>query len=135
MRLYLCDSFTVGIFFCCQIIKRDRKAYIINISKEHSIVSQFTSFVAIEEREKVSMKTTTGHKNWGQTVDDVRCFFCYFKGEKFDQHTGPSIEDLVGKEQVDKLEYMDWMVDQASDPKQVNYNQCMLYIQFMLFLL
>ena len=37
-----------------QIIKRDRKSYIINISKEYSIVSQFTSFVAIEKREKVS---------------------------------------------------------------------------------
>ena len=35
-------------------MKRDRKSYIINISKEYSIVSQFTSFVAIEEREKVS---------------------------------------------------------------------------------
>ena len=34
-------------------MKRDRKAYIINISKEYSIVSQFTSFEAIEEREKV----------------------------------------------------------------------------------
>ena len=37
-----------------QIIKRDRKSYIINVSKEYSIVSQFTSFVAIEKREKVS---------------------------------------------------------------------------------
>ena len=36
-----------------QIVKRDRKSYIINISKEYSIVSQFTSFVAIEERHKV----------------------------------------------------------------------------------
>lgn len=34
-------------------MKRDRKSFIINISKEYSIVSQFTSFVAIEEREKV----------------------------------------------------------------------------------
>ena len=37
------------------MIKRDRKSYIINISKEYSIVSQFTSFVAIEEREKVGV--------------------------------------------------------------------------------
>ena len=40
--------------YCYQIIKRDRKSYIINISKEYSIVSQFTSFVAIEKREKAS---------------------------------------------------------------------------------
>lgn len=43
-----------GSLYFCQIVKRDRKSYIINISKEYSIVSQFTSFVAIEEREKVS---------------------------------------------------------------------------------
>ena len=36
-----------------QIVKRDRKAFIINTSIEYSIVSQFTSFVAIEEREEV----------------------------------------------------------------------------------
>lgn len=49
---------------CAQIVKRDRKSYIINISKEYSIVSQFTSFVAIEEREKVcieSISTTLYH--------------------------------------------------------------------------
>ena len=34
-------------------MKKERKSFIINTSKEYSIVSQFTSFVAIEEREKV----------------------------------------------------------------------------------
>lgn len=34
-------------------MKRDLKTFIINTSKEYSIVSQFTSFVAIEKREKV----------------------------------------------------------------------------------
>ena len=33
-------------------MKKERKSFIINISKDYSIVSQFTSFVAIEEREK-----------------------------------------------------------------------------------
>ncbi len=47
LNLFLAISF--------QIVKRDRKSYIINISKEYSIVSQFTSFVAIEEREKVRL--------------------------------------------------------------------------------
>jgi len=49
-----------------EIVKRDRKSYIINISKEYSIVSQFTSFVAIEEREKVcteSISTTLYHRS------------------------------------------------------------------------
>ena len=36
-----------------QVLKRERKDYIINTSKEYSIVSPFTSFVAIEVREEV----------------------------------------------------------------------------------
>ncbi|XP_065907786.1 protein mono-ADP-ribosyltransferase PARP4-like [Dysidea avara] len=75
-----------------EIIKRDRKSYIINISKEYSIVSQFTSFVAIEKREK---------------------------DEKFDQSKGPSIAELVDKENVDTLQYMGWEIDQSKDlPKE-----------------
>ena len=42
-----------------EVVKRERKDYIINVSKEYSIVSQFTSFVAIEEREKVGHFTST----------------------------------------------------------------------------
>ncbi|XP_064404134.1 protein mono-ADP-ribosyltransferase PARP4-like isoform X3 [Halichondria panicea] len=73
-----------------EILKRDRKSYIINISKDYSIVSQFTSFVAIEEREK---------------------------DEKFDSSHGPSIMQLVEKEGVDKLSYMGWTIDQGRDPE------------------
>ena len=43
----------IRALFVRQIVKRDQKSFVINISKEYSIVSQFTSFVAIEEREKV----------------------------------------------------------------------------------
>ncbi len=32
---------------------------------------------------------------------------------------GPSIEELVAEEVVDKLLYVGWMVDQGKDPKQV----------------
>ena len=38
--------------------------------------------------------------------------------EKFDS-SGPSISELVGKENVDKLEYMGWLVDQGADPQKV----------------
>ena len=38
-----------------QLMKRNRKQYIIDTSIRHSIVTQFTSFVAIEEREEVSL--------------------------------------------------------------------------------
>ena len=36
-----------------QMLKKNRKNYIIELSQEYSIVTQFTSFVAIEKREKV----------------------------------------------------------------------------------
>ena len=51
--------YLVCLLSLSQIVKRDRKSYIINISKEYSIVSQFTSFVAIEEREKVGRDYTS----------------------------------------------------------------------------
>ena len=54
-KIYLCVCVCVCV--CVQIVKKERKSYIINISKEYSIVSQFTSFVAIEEREKVHIHT------------------------------------------------------------------------------
>ena len=57
INLYLCNYSVFLTYVYDQIIKRDRKSYVINISKEYSIVSQFTSFVAIEKREKVSNDT------------------------------------------------------------------------------
>lgn len=90
-------------------MKKDRKSYIINVSKEYSIVSQFTSFVAIEEREKVSPSHQRLSHNYDMIAQD----------EKFDAKKGPSIEELVAKEGVDKLDYVGWMVDQGADPKQV----------------
>ncbi|XP_033122166.1 protein mono-ADP-ribosyltransferase PARP4-like [Anneissia japonica] len=70
-------------------IKKDaQKSYIIDLSKEYSIVTQFTSFVAIEERKE-------------SEVLDI------FK---------PSISDLVAKENVDDIPYISW--DQSfSKPK------------------
>ena len=49
----VCDIIMCVNFVTSQIVKKERKSFIINISKDYSIVSQFTSFVAIEEREKV----------------------------------------------------------------------------------
>ena len=46
---------------------------------------------------------------------------CVFQDEKFDS-SGPSISELVSKENVDKLSYMGWLVDQAADPKKVLSN-------------
>ncbi|XP_066269374.1 protein mono-ADP-ribosyltransferase PARP4-like [Branchiostoma lanceolatum] len=66
--------------------KMGLKPYIIDLSKEYSIVTQFTSFVAVEKREK-DEDLTTGD--------------------------GPSIEELVGKESVDILSYMGWEKDKG----------------------
>ena len=41
-------------------MKKKRKNYIINLSKKFSIVSQFTSFVAVEERSEVRKVIITG---------------------------------------------------------------------------
>ena len=39
-----------------EVLKMDEKKDVIELSKEYSIVTQFTSFVAIEERDKVLKK-------------------------------------------------------------------------------
>ncbi|KAL8624962.1 hypothetical protein ACOMHN_039849 [Nucella lapillus] len=64
-----------------EVAKINEKQTVIELSKEYSIVTQFTSFVAIEKREKE--ETTT-------------------------EHRGPSIQDLVAAEQLDILPYMSW---------------------------
>ncbi|XP_062507413.1 protein mono-ADP-ribosyltransferase PARP4-like isoform X2 [Corticium candelabrum] len=64
-----------------EIVKHDRKAYIINLSKEYSIVTQFTSFVAVEHRDE---------------------------SEQLYRSSGPSIEELVAKEDIDILPYIGW---------------------------
>ena len=46
-------NITIRVLLIPQIVKRDRKDYIISLSKEFSVVSKFTSFVAVEHREKV----------------------------------------------------------------------------------
>ena len=55
------------------------KGKIIDLSTKHSIVTQFTSFVAIEKREE---------------------------GEIFDERTAPTMDELLSQENVDFLEYM-----------------------------
>ena len=42
--------------------------------------------------------------------------------EKFDPDKGPSVEQLVIQESVDKLDYMGWQVDQGADPEKVGLN-------------
>lgn len=63
-----------------QIVKRDQKSFVINISKEYSIVSQFTSFVAIEEREKVREISPQFTKS--KIVCFPICQFCGCEGER-----------------------------------------------------
>ncbi|XP_067050666.1 protein mono-ADP-ribosyltransferase PARP4-like isoform X2 [Acropora muricata] len=64
-----------------EVEKRNRKEFIITISKEFSVTSKFTSFVAIEHREK---------------------------NEKFEEGKGPSIQDLLKEEVIDILPYIGW---------------------------
>ncbi|XP_042711142.2 protein mono-ADP-ribosyltransferase PARP4 isoform X6 [Chrysemys picta bellii] len=63
--------------------KHTLKVLIINLSVEHSIITQFTSFVAVEKRD----------------VNEV-------------QHAGlPNILELIAEEDIDFLPYMDWEHD------------------------
>nr|XP_032627679.1 protein mono-ADP-ribosyltransferase PARP4 [Chelonoidis abingdonii] len=63
--------------------KHTLKALIINLSLENSIITQFTSFVAVEKRD----------------VNEV-------------QHAGlPNILELIAEEDIDFLPYMDWEHD------------------------
>ncbi|KAL6044894.1 Protein mono-ADP-ribosyltransferase parp4 [Balamuthia mandrillaris] len=63
-----------------EIIKREKKDGIIELSIRYSLVTQFTSFVAIEKREP---------------------------GERIAEDA-PTMEELVRKEDVDELDYMGW---------------------------
>ncbi|CAG2205451.1 PARP2_3_4 [Mytilus edulis] len=63
-----------------QLKKMDMKDYIIELSKKYSIVTQLTSFIAVEKREK----------------DEVI------------EADGPSILELVSDEDVDTLQYLGW---------------------------
>ncbi|XP_078585828.1 protein mono-ADP-ribosyltransferase PARP4-like [Branchiostoma floridae x Branchiostoma japonicum] len=79
--------------------KMGLKPYIIDLSKEYSIVTQFTSFVAVEKREKDEDLTT---------------------GE------GPSITELVEKESVDILSYMGWERDKGEEEAEEVYKNKVL---------
>ena len=61
--------------------KMDMKSVVIDLSKTYSIVTQFTSFIAVEKRDE---------------------------NEKDLPKSGPSIAELVAKEGVDILDYMGW---------------------------
>ncbi|KAM7406936.1 hypothetical protein PAMA_002913 [Pampus argenteus] len=76
--------------------KAELKSFIIELSKEFSILSQFTSFVAIEERG--SEQTNEGFTN---------------------------IPKLIAEEDVDFLPYISWMSCQSSVDDLVSYQCCM----------
>ncbi|ESO93254.1 hypothetical protein LOTGIDRAFT_119348, partial [Lottia gigantea] len=70
-----------------EVIKKNLKEYIINISKEYSLVTQFTSFIAVEKRDDKDLK----------------------------QGRGPQIIDLVDQEDVDILSEISWPVTETPD--------------------
>ncbi|XP_041352469.1 protein mono-ADP-ribosyltransferase PARP4-like isoform X2 [Gigantopelta aegis] len=80
-----------------EILKMNLKPYIIDLSTEYSIVTQFTSFVAVEKRDE-------DEKAGKWTV------------------TGPTISELVSQEVVDMLPYMSWELD-AKATKEDHYEE------------
>ncbi|XP_060075894.1 uncharacterized protein LOC132555562 [Ylistrum balloti] len=72
-----------------RVLKQERKNTIIQLSTEFSIVTPYTSFVAIEERNQNEQKKD-----------------------------GPSINELVAEESVDILEYVGWQNPDVFDEKE-----------------
>ncbi|XP_012936925.2 protein mono-ADP-ribosyltransferase PARP4, partial [Aplysia californica] len=72
-----------------EVAKMNLKSTVIDLSKEYSIVTQFTSFIAVEKREE---------------------------NEKDLLKTGPSMAELVDKEGVDILDYMGWTEVPKDEP-------------------
>ncbi|GFR66346.1 poly [ADP-ribose] polymerase [Elysia marginata] len=64
-----------------ELTKMELKDYVIDLSKEYSIVTQLTSFVAVEKREE---------------------------NEKDSLPKGPTMKELLNKESVENLPYMGW---------------------------
>ena len=85
---HIAIMYGIQLGFESQILKKNLKNSIIKISVDYSIVTQFTSFVAIEKREK---------------------------DEDLSKKSGPSILELVGKETVDALDYMGWEGKEEED--------------------
>ncbi|XP_033635285.1 protein mono-ADP-ribosyltransferase PARP4-like isoform X2 [Asterias rubens] len=68
--------------------KAEQKTYIVSLSKKYSIVTQFTSFVAVEVRDE----------NEGEKV-----------------RSGVNVTDLLKEEEVDSLKYLNWQNDHSQD--------------------
>uniref|UniRef100_A0A8C0JCS0 Poly [ADP-ribose] polymerase n=1 Tax=Chelonoidis abingdonii TaxID=106734 RepID=A0A8C0JCS0_CHEAB len=91
--------------------KHTLKALIINLSLENSIITQFTSFVAVEKRD----------------VNEV-------------QHAGlPNILELIAEEDIDFLPYMDWEHDTSRhgylfSNRGVGFRRCELVNMLNVFL-
>lgn len=92
------------MIFIVQLKKTETKNKIIKLSIDHSIVTKFTSFVGVEEREKDEKKS---NKNW------------------WDEFT-----NIINGENVDKLENLNWELDgKGYFQKNDNVSVCTLYIK------
>ena len=71
-----------------EMVKKNRKDYIVNLSIKHGVVTQFTSFIAVEKREK----------DEAAVVDDI-----------------PAVDDIMrAAVDVDILPYIGWQDDGKS---------------------
>ncbi|XP_078734305.1 protein mono-ADP-ribosyltransferase PARP4 isoform X2 [Lampetra fluviatilis] len=67
-----------------QVMIAEMKSRIVELSKEYSIITPYTSFVAVEERDSTLA----------------------------DEATGPALDELLSKESVDFLPYVGWVVEE-----------------------
>ncbi|CAN0221076.1 unnamed protein product [Lampetra fluviatilis] len=67
-----------------EVMIAEMKSRIVELSKEYSIITPYTSFVAVEERDSTLA----------------------------DEATGPALDELLSKESVDFLPYVGWVVEE-----------------------
>uniref|UniRef100_A0AAJ7U2P4 Poly [ADP-ribose] polymerase n=1 Tax=Petromyzon marinus TaxID=7757 RepID=A0AAJ7U2P4_PETMA len=72
-----------------EVIIAEMKSRIIELSKEYSIITPYTSFVAVEERDSTLA----------------------------DEATGPALDELLSKESVDFLPYVGWVEEEKARKK------------------
>ena len=87
-------------------MKVSRKDYIIEISKKYSVTSKFTSFVAIEKRDK---------------------------GETFDSTSALNVDEILDGESVDILGYIDWLEDSEDETEVGLYVTTLHYLSVSVY--
>lgn len=92
------------------------KSFIIELSKEFSILSQFTSFVAIEERVRLPNASVCAHTSTilQYKCRKIQCSDAFFLSQDSEQPDAgfTDVPKLISDEDVDFLPYLSWQQEE-----------------------